>query len=241
MRQQPIKKSEELQVQTILEEAERGDFSQIGSWLSQDNAVSGLLSRLLHEASAHDAVDAVRLLLKAGSNPYDTDEKGRTAFNRAASNGLRALHILTEEAFHDTQRSPDRRRWENYGLNTPSGYYGSTLITYAAKVSPDSLVKDMIEAGADITIINGSGWTLLHCAAVMPDRKDVLKTLVQTFHAQGYEAMIGARTTHTYETDYNGHPVIYEAGLTAMELCQARMKQDPQCPETLAEYPPCLL
>ena len=92
------------------------------------------LNVALHAAAARDYAIIVRGLVALGADPYDTDEAGRTAFNRAASNGLRALAVLTQIAFTDTQRLPARRRWKNYGLNTPSGAYGSTLITYAAKV-----------------------------------------------------------------------------------------------------------
>ena len=218
------------------EAARRGDFSDIGSWLKNRALTQEALNSLLREAAAHDAVTAVRILISEGGNPYDTDEKGRTSFNRAASNGLHALHVMTETAFLDTQKPAAQRRWKNFDLNTPSGYYGSTLITYAAKVSPAALVNDMIVAGADITIINGSGWTLLHCAAVMPDRKDVLKSLINAFRDQGLEKLIGALSTHVYETDYSGNKVVYGEGLTAAELCRARLDQDPQCPPELADY-----
>lgn len=196
-----------------------------------------IVNALLRAVAERDMIWFVRPLLAAGANPYDTDRKGRTAFNRAASGGLRALRLLTKEAFYDTQRPPDRRRWGNYELNTLSGCYSSTLITYAAKVSPVSLVESIIKAGADITIVNGSGWTLLHCAAVMPGRAEILKNLVQAFRTKGREDLITARSTHLYETDYGSGKIVYSEGLTAAELCRARMAQDSQCPKELAGYP----
>lgn len=195
-----------------------------------------IIDKALHLAAAHDKAGLIRPLLCLGANPYATNDTGQTAFNCAASNGLRALHLLTQAAFRDTQKPKSARRWKNYDLNTPSGRYGSTLITYAAKVSPAQMIAKMIRAGADITIINGSGWTLLHCAAVMPGRKDALQTLAQAFRDQGHDAIPRARTTHPYETTYNGHRVLYDADLSAAELCQARRTQDPHCPEELAEY-----
>lgn len=194
----------------------------------------------LREAAARDDVESVRVLIAQGADPYDTDEHGYTAFNRSASNGLNALAYLTEIAFEDTRKPVEQRRWKDYGMNTPSGYYQSTLITYAAKVSPVSLVDEMISAGADIGIVNGSGWTLLHCAAVMPGRLEVLKTLKSAFAAQNRHGLADTKSTHVYETDYNGHKVVYGAGLTAGELCRARLAQDPQCPNELAAYPACL-
>ena len=199
-----------------------------------------VINRYLRLAAAHDMAGLIRPLLLLGADPYDTDDKGRTAFNCAASNGLHALDLLTQAAFKDTQKPRTARQWKDYDLNTPSGSYGSTLITYAAKVSPVRLVDEMIKAGADTSIINGSGWTLLHCAGVMPGREEVLKTLVQAFRAQGKEDILNALTTHPYETQYDGHPVKYGEGLTAVELCRARLAQDPKCPRDLAEYPSCL-
>lgn len=191
---------------------------------------------LLHHAARCNDFNLVFQLLKAGANPYFTDEKGYTAFNHAASNGLKALAIMTEEAFRDTQRAPDEQKWSSYGLNTPSGVYSSTLITYAAKVCSLALIQEMVRAGADVTIINSSGWTLLHCAAVMPERQEVLYELMQAFKSQGLDSMISALSTKIYETDYNGHKVVFREGLTASELSCARLQQDPECPKEFFDY-----
>lgn len=195
-----------------------------------------ILNAALRAAAAHDHAALAAGLVTLGANPYDTDEAGCTAFNRAASNGLSALAVLTKIAFADTQKPPSRRRWKQYDLNSPSGAYGSTLITYAAKVCDAGIIKAMIKAGADLRIVNGSGWSLLHCAAAMPARAEVLKLLLQSFHDQGHNDLINARTTHAYETAYNGHQVIYAAELTAADLCRARLDQDPSCPRELAQY-----
>ena len=202
--------------------------------------IPNILDKLLREAAAHDAVEAVKTLVSAGANPYGTDDKGRTAFNRAASNGLRALNWLVETAFADTQKPENQRRWKKYGLDTPSGAYGSTLITYAAKVCSAAVVNRMIAAGADITITNGSGWTLLHCAAVMPDRAEVLRELARMFRKKGLADKIGALSTHVYETEYDGHKVVYGENLTAADLCRARMEQDPRYPREMVKYPAIL-
>lgn len=194
------------------------------------------LNALLRQAASEDALETAKSLVKAGANYYDTDEQGRTAFNHAASNGLRTLAWMAEDAFFDTQKPLHEKRFVDFGINTPSGYYGSTLITYAAKVSSADVVKQMIDAHADITIVNGSGWTLLHCAAVMPGRTEVLKILLEAFRAQHGEQLIAALTTHVYKTEYAGHAVIYDVGLTAAGLCHARMQQDPSCPQELARY-----
>jgi len=192
--------------------------------------------KALRDAAAVNDVKTAAALLKAGANPYATDDKGRTAFNCAASNGLDALALMTEAAFRDTQKPAGQRKWPDYNINTPSGAYGSTLITYAAKVSPISLIKEIIGAGADITIINGSGWTLLHCAAVMPGRLEVLKELVKAFKDQGHADLIQFKTTHVYETTYGPHKVVFGEGITALELCQTRLQQDPDSPQEFAEY-----
>lgn len=199
-----------------------------------------MMNAQLRAAAGRDDVQAVAELLQAGADPYAADEAGRTTFNHAASNGLRALDLMTRAAFADTQKPPGERRWGDYDLNTPSGAYGSTLITYAAKVCPAAVVAEMIAAGADISIVNGSGWSLLHCAAVMPGRDDVLSLLLKAFHGQKRDDLIHARTTHVYETVYDGHKVVFGTGLTAAELCRARIAQDPSCPAELATYPEIL-
>lgn len=198
------------------------------------------LDKLLREAASHNALDTVKQLIDSGANCYAVDEKGRTAFNHAASDGLSVLAWLTEEAFNDSQLPENERRWKGYDLNTPSGYYGSTLITYAAKVSPVSLVKQMIDSGADLSIVNDSGWTLLHCAAVMPGRIKVLEELIEAFQAQGLGDIVNALSTHVYETNYRGYKVIYGKDLTAAQLCCARMEQDPEYPKEIVSYLPYL-
>ena len=199
-----------------------------------------ILNKLLHEAASQNELETVKQLIAAGASCYAVDEKGLTAFNHAASNGLSVLAWLTEEAFNDTQKPMSERRWQDYDLNTPSGYYASTLITYAAKVSPVSVVKKMIELGADITIVNGSGWTLLHCAAVMPGRLKILKELINAFHNHGLGERINSLTSYVYMTNYNGYNVVYDKNLTAAQLCRSRIEQDPEYPHDIVEYLPYL-
>lgn len=199
-----------------------------------------ILNKLLHEAASQNALETVKQLIADGASCYAVDEKGFTAFNHAASNGLSVLAWLTETAFHDTQKPISERRWQDYDLNTPSGYYASTLITYAAKVSPVSVLKKMIVSGADITIVNNSGWTLLHCAAVMPGRLEILKELINAFQNQSLGERINSLTSSVYKTNYNGYNVVYEKNMTAAQLCRSRIAQDPECPRDIIEYLPYL-
>jgi hypothetical protein len=223
---------------TLLRKAGQGEFSEseIGAWVESGHAPLSELNALLREAAAHNMVPVVQLLVKAGANPYDTDAKGRTAFNRAASNGLDALAWLTEEAFTDL--SKPHRRWPAYDLNTPFGEYNSTLVTYAVKACSKKAVENMIAAGADLSITNESGWTLLHCAAVMPGRTEVLNLLIDTFlKDEKLMTKIFALTTKKYETTYGDQKIIYPAGLTAAGLCLTRMAaEDGKFPPELGEY-----
>lgn len=190
------------------------------------------LNALLRQAAAHNNIADARQLIAGGANPYNVDERGMTAFNHAASNGLDVLRYLTEEAFADTQQPVRNRRWPNYGLNTPSGKYQSTLLTYACKVCRADMVDNMIAKGADTSIVNGSGWNLFHATAVMPGRLDVLKILRNRME----NTSLTAQTTHEYQTDYDGNRVTYPTGATPYELCQARLSQDPNCPAELRDY-----
>lgn len=182
-------------------------------------------------AAAANDLPRVQELVAAGANPYDADQDGRTAFNHAASNGLTVLEYLTEIAFEDTQREASKRRWKEYGVNTPSGKYGSTLITYACKACAAGTVERLFAAGAT-PVTNGSGWNLLHATAVMPGRMEVVKLLRQHLGSEG----LGALTTHAYVTDYDGQEVRYPAGATPHALCAARIAQDKNCPRELRDY-----
>lgn len=194
------------------------------------------LNQWLRHAAESNLPERVDELIAQGANPYDTDDEGRTAFNCAASTGLHALKRLTEIAFEDTQKPASERRWPEYGINTPSGKYQSTLITYACKACSASTVHDMLKAGADRSIVNGSGWNLLHATAVMPGRKEVLQLLRSNM---GRDAL-RATTTHEYRTRYGHDEVIFAAGLTPSGLCEARIAQDKQCPPELKDYLPIL-
>lgn len=195
-----------------------------------------ILDAALRWAATRDRAECVRYLLRFGANPYSEDRQGRTAFNCAASNGLRALEMMTRMAFEDTQKPESQRQWKEYNLNTPSGAYGSTLMTYAAKVCDADTVRAMMAAGADIRIVNGSGWNLLHCAAVMPGRYAVLELLLEAFAGLGNHELAWALTTHVYETYYDGRKVVYAAGLSAADLCRTRQEQDPLCPLEFLAY-----
>jgi ankyrin repeat protein len=186
----------------------------------------------LRHAAAQDDVKRVRELIGLGANPYAMDNKSMTAFNHAASNGLQALKFLTEEAFADTQRPPGQRKWPKHGINTPSGKYHSTLLTYACKVCDAATVENMIAHDADRSVVNDSGWNLLHVAAVMPGRLEVLHMLRNYLEP----ATMHAQTTQPYETGYGKHQVRYDAGLTPYQLCRARIDQDPGHPKELAHY-----
>lgn len=192
----------------------------------------------LHTAAACDDLDGALALMAAGQSPYETDEHGRTAFNAAASNGPRVLAAMVQAAFADCLRPPGERRYvgPGTGLNTPSGMYGSTLLTYAAKVCDTHTVRAMLDAGAELDIVNGSGWTLLHCAAVMvePGRLEVVTLLCARMRAAGLDGLLGARSTHEYCTTYvrpeGPSSVVYGEGLLASELCRALIRQDAHCP-----------
>jgi hypothetical protein len=223
----------------LLQKAVKGEFpeSEIAAWIASGRVTPKELSALLREAAAHDALAIVKRLVAAGANPYEEDGEGRTAFNRAASNGLHALAWLTEEAFADTQKPASQKRWRDYELNTLLGRYKSTLITYAAKACSAAVIEKMIAAGANIGIVNDSGWTLLHCAAVMPGRAEVLKLLIDAFRSDETLApKILALSTHEYRTKYGDQEVVYAEGLTAAGLCRARRDQDLQHPPELVDY-----
>ena len=189
------------------------------------------MPNLWQAASENNLTEAQRLI-EQGANPYAVDTNGYTAFNHAASNGLRVLKFLTEIAFADTQHVPKNRKWPEYNVNSPSGIYQSTLITYAAKVCDEETVKAMIMAGADCSIVNGSGWNLLHAAAVMPGRKEVLALLVG--HMK--KGALQAESSKVYVTAYGKNTISYPAGATPAALCQTRIDQDTACPPELKGY-----
>ena len=222
--------------QEVLGLAAQGVFAQAGDWLAAQpaevNAADAKGWTLLHHAAAAEAAgkdveDTVSMLLQAGADPHQPDATGDTPFNVAAANSpvagrLMTLHWL-EQALED--KGPKK-------LNDRSGSHGSTLAQYMAKWSNDgeieSQLRQAVEAGMTVDVLNASGWTPLSAAAAMGRAAAVRAFIWHYVHQAVY-----AKTTESYTAVYNGRKVTYPAGITAAEIAYARLSQDKGAPPEL--------
>ncbi len=165
------------------------------------------------EAKGIDVADTVADLLAAGADPHAPDMKGDTAFNIAAPSSPVAGRLMT---IHWLSGKTAK------ALNETSGSHGSTLAQYIAKWSNDDEIEAHLKtAGLKIDVQNASGWTPLHAAAAM-GRARAVEVLARLYDAKARAAL----TTEDYKADYNGHAVMYAAGLDAAGVVQARLNQD---------------
>lgn len=182
------------------------------------------------EAEGMDVSRYVEELLQAGADPHQPDDRGDTAFNIAApaspaAGRLMTLHWLSGKG--------------SKGLNEMSGSHGSSLAQYAAKWLHDEELErhigDAMKRGLKIDMPNASGWTPLTAAAAM-GRVKAVEVLAGLYSA----AARGVKTTETYSTAYQGVPVTYAAGLDALGVAKARLKQDNRLKEDLQKCISCL-
>lgn len=172
------------------------------------------------ESLGEDVAGKVVRLLKGGADPHQADADGNTAFNIAAANSPVCGRLMTN---HWLQRALAGQGPK--GLNDPSGSHGSTLAQYIAKWSADDEIEEQVETGLakglKIDTPNKSGWTPLAAASAMGRVK-----AVEVFARRYSREARCLKTTEAYETSYDGHKVVYAAGLTAAELAAARLEQD---------------
>jgi hypothetical protein len=172
------------------------------------------------ESRGEDVAGRVARLLKDGADPHQQDADGNTAFNIAAANSPVCGRLMTDHWLRLALAGQGPK-----GLNDPSGSHGSTLAQYIAKWSADDEIEEQIAAGLarglKIDTPNKSGWTPLAAAAAMGRVK-----AVEVFAGRYSREALCLKTTEAYEASYDGHKVVYAAGLTAAGLAAARLEQD---------------
>lgn len=172
------------------------------------------------EAAGQDVAARVAKLLNDGADPHQTDEKGETAFNIAAANSPVTGRLMTLHWFRLALEGRGAK-----GLNDRSGSHGSTLAQYMAKWLHDEELETAVAAGTalgmKIDVPNAGGWTPLTAAAAM-GRVRAVEIFVSRYSGQALLEI----TTEEYRAKYNGHPVIYPAGITAGQAAQERLAQD---------------
>jgi ankyrin repeat protein len=220
----------------ILRQAAQGLFHHAGDWLaahpSEINAADDKGWTVLHHAAAAEAAgkdveDAVRLLLETGADPHQPDLKGETPFNLAAANSPVTGRLMTSHWLEQALEGKGPKK-----INDRSGSHGSTLAQYMAKWSRDEEIeaqlRQAVEAGMKVDVLNKSGWTPLSAAAAMGRT-----VAVRAFIWHYTHAAVHAKTTEAYSTAYNGQAVTYPAGITAAEIAYARLAQDKGASPTL--------
>lgn len=213
----------------ILQRAARHEFLSIGDWLAvfpkdvnvaDQNGWTVLHHAAAAESTGRDVEDIVNMLLQAGANPHQPDKKGDTPFNIAAANAPVAGRLMTIHWLDEALMMRGAKR-----INDRSGSHGSTLAQYMAKWlrddEIDAQLRRAVEAGMKPDIANASGWTPLTAAAAMGRVKAV------TAYMEHYDhAALSMPTTEAYTAVYNGHQVVFPAGMTAAEIAFTRLGAD---------------
>ncbi|MBI3442067.1 MAG: EF-P lysine aminoacylase GenX [Proteobacteria bacterium] len=168
------------------------------------------------EAQGLEVKSMVEMVLSAGADPHQADQKGDTAFNIAAPASPLTGRLMTLDWLSGKGTK---------GLNERSGAHGSTLAQYIAKWSLDDEIEEQIKSGLargmTIDVPNSSGWTPLTAAAAM-GRVKAVEVLLKFYDGTALHVL----TRETYSTLYNGCPVTYLNGLDAIGVAKARLNQD---------------
>lgn len=123
------------------------------------NAYDKQGNTLLHLATAKAKSDVVQYLLEQNVSVAAANQEGQTALHMAAwiSDVAATKYIL------DTAASmPDRAKAA--ALNAKDKEHGRTALHYAAKSGSDSIVKQLLQAGADANILSTTKHTALRSA-----------------------------------------------------------------------------
>jgi len=146
-------------IERLHDAVSRGDLPAVSEALADGADLEGRdaegLTAMLRATRAAEA-DCFQLLLKAGSNPFQTDYLGRSALHSAAYGwgDLRADAMATARTLIERGIAVDAKDWE-----------GWTPLMISADEGHEEIVELLIEAGADVRAKDKTGTTALHRAS----------------------------------------------------------------------------
>jgi ankyrin repeat protein len=144
--------------------------------------------RGLHAAAAKGTVDGIGQLLQQGADPNTRDSNGRTPLHVAAFQGHGAVAQALIAAGSDPSLL-DNQRYDAVTIaavrdDVPAlkalltsgasarlitSIYDGTALIAAAHLGHDSVVRELIRAGAPLDHVNNLGWTALIEAVILGD------------------------------------------------------------------------
>ncbi|MEE6487024.1 hypothetical protein FKM82_014774 [Ascaphus truei] len=164
----------------------------------------------LHVAALHDNLEAAQILLDEApdllNQPMTSDlYEGQTALHIAAVNQNMNLMKMLIQRKADVS-SP--RATGSFFALSPNNlfYFGEHILTFAACVGHESIVRLLIESGADIRAQDSYGNTVLHILALQPNK---------IFSCQMFDLIL------SYDQDKSGlnlQMIPNHKGLTAFKL-----------------------
>lgn len=131
------------------------------------NTIASDTTTPLHWAASWDREEAGLLLLERGADPGVVDDEGETPLHLAARKG------------HSEPRLVERMlRFPGLDLNAKEGKRGWTALHGAAQRGRMDIVRILLDAGAEVNPLDGSGCTPLDLAR-RKHRIDVMELLRQ--------------------------------------------------------------
>ncbi|KAL7303844.1 hypothetical protein TKK_0003968 [Trichogramma kaykai] len=145
-------------------------------------------NELLHEALYRGRIDSFEFLLSRGANPNAANRDGRTV-----------LHVLCDGDRDRVELLGRLFELSRYGVRIDArDRFGNTALHLAARSHHRGSLESLLERGADPSLVNEAGWTLLHQFCWWHrDDAELLKTLLEL----GDEVLpVDARTAKSRDT-----------------------------------------
>jgi len=167
-------------------------------------------------------LDAVELLLQAGSDPNAADTfQHETALMRAAEEG----HLKVVNALLAAKADPNVKAHVSAlttRKNADHATGGFTALMFAVRNGHEDVVRALVEGGADLKATNGDGITATS-VAIANDRFDLAKVLLDIGADPNDGALYFAVDMHDATTDMRAHDgsrlrATYPNQLTALDL-----------------------
>ncbi|KAJ8688174.1 hypothetical protein QAD02_023969 [Eretmocerus hayati] len=142
------------------------------------NAKDDKGSPLLFKALNYSSFDIVELLLKSGADPNCTNSEGAGSLNQAIGCDVRGEVGMGGDATYSTLKL-----LLDSGANiNQKNKRNQTVLWDAVETAEKDMVDLLLKRGADASILDSEGYSILHCLANM-DWSDVLR---KEFHFRDY-------------------------------------------------------
>ncbi|GFY38593.1 hypothetical protein TNIN_158211 [Trichonephila inaurata madagascariensis] len=153
----------------------------------------------IHYAAENGNNAILCTLLKKGAAYNPADYKEKNPLQLTSNSDIRRLLISVENSFRDFKKG-NYQMLDNYisqysKIINAKDKNGHTLLHWAASLGNQNVVKQLLDAGAEIDQISIKGNTPLHIA-VSNGHKEIVESLLQSARRDNRNAFINAKTTN---------------------------------------------